>query len=119
MWALAAQGQDLIQSTLSDDDNGRFSKSEQQDIHNKLTDLEQLLLQQKTFLDREVILIQNEFKYLREGSERLGKKDWKGIVIGQLINLLMILALPPSQANQIMHAATALFVVISNKLIGN
>ncbi len=109
LWAIAEQGKALSEAASQDTENLPFTPSEIKKVNEKLDELKQLLLGGQQFQEREAAIIDNQFRYLKEASERLGRKDWLTILYGVLIPLAIQIALPPERANSLIQMASTMF----------
>jgi hypothetical protein len=110
LWATI--GQEKVLSTAASAltlNNSRFNTAEQNLIVGKLEDIKGYLLEGQQFAADQAETIEREFAYLRESSERLGRKDWLNAVLGGLFGLAVTLALEPEKAKGLITlAGTAL-----------
>jgi len=90
-------------------DNLPFTPAEQGLIGTKLDEIKAHLLQGQRFAAEEAETIEREFEYLRESSERLGRKDWLNTLLGALVGLAITLALDPAKARRILRLAGEVF----------
>jgi hypothetical protein len=110
LWATI--GQEKVLSTAASSanlDNRPFAAAEQTLIAAKLDEIKAYLLQGQQFAAEEAETVEQEFTYLRESSERLGKKDWLNNLLGGLVGLAIGLALDPEKARGLLRLAGALF----------
>lgn len=89
-------------SVSATEENSQFSDTEKSVIFSRLEEIKQSLVtsleeQELPAMERQAKLehIASEIKYLKDGAERLGKKDWKNAVIGVIFGLISTLALSP------------------------
>jgi hypothetical protein len=110
LWATI--GQEKVLSTAAAStalDNRPLTAAEQSLIAAKLDEIKAYLLQGQQFAAEEAETVEREFIYLRESSERLGKKDWLNNLLGGLVGLAIGLALDPEKARGLLRLAGAVF----------
>jgi hypothetical protein len=108
LWASIGQEKALATAASSTTlDNRLFTLDEHQQIAKKLDDIKGYILEGQTFNAQQADSIEGEFIYLREASERLGRKDWLNNLIGGLFALAVGLALDPAKAKGLMAMAGA------------
>jgi hypothetical protein len=74
-----------------------------------LDEIKGYLLEGQQFAAEQCASIEREFAYLRESSERLGRKDWLNNLLGGLVGLAIGLALDPEKARGLLRLAGAVF----------
>ena len=110
LWATIGQERSLqLAATSTTLDNRPFSAAERSLVVTKLDEIKGYLLQGQQFAADHAETIEQEFAYLRESSERLGRKDWLNNLLGGLVGLAIGLALDPEKAGGLLRLAGAVF----------
>ena len=110
LWASVGQEKVLANAVSSANVNNRpFDESERNLIHAKLDELKAYLLGAQQFYSVQASFIEREFAYLREASERLGRKDWLNLLLGGLMAMAITLALEPEKAKGLLALAATAF----------
>jgi hypothetical protein len=110
LWASISQEQVLSTAAASTTlDNRPFTTAEQSLIAAKLDDIKGYLLEGQEFAADQAETVERELAYLRESSERLGRKDWLNNLLGGLVGLAIGLALDPEKARGTLRMAGAVF----------
>jgi hypothetical protein len=66
------------------------------------------MLESRLFAVEEMALIEQEFDYLNESLERLGRKDWLNVLLGGMVGLGIKLALEPGRIKDLLGLAGAM-----------
>jgi hypothetical protein len=109
LWAMAQQGRVLSDAATGDTTNLPFTPAEIAGIFTRLEELKRFLITSQQFHARESAIIDAQFRYLRDSSERMGRKDWFNIAFSVLISVVVSVALPPENAKALLEMAGALF----------
>jgi hypothetical protein len=110
LWA--SIGQEKVLSTAASSktlDNRPFIAAEQNLIATKLDEIKGYILEGQHLATEQVETVEREFAYLKESSERLGRKDWLNVLLGALVSLAIGLALDPEKARGLLRLAGAVF----------
>ena len=110
LWA--SIGQEKVLSTAASSktlDNRPFIAAEQNLIARKLDEIKGYILEGQHLATEQVETVEREFAYLKESSERLGRKDWLNVLLGALVSLAIGLALDPEKARGLLRLAGAVF----------
>lgn len=110
LWATI--GQEKVLSTAASSktlDNRPFTAAEQSLIAAKLDGIRAYLVEGQQFAATEAETVERELAYLRESSERLGRKDWLNNLLGGLVGLAIGLALDPEKARGLLRLAGTVF----------
>lgn len=78
--------------------NTSFAEHELAMINRSLDEVKAYLLEGQQFSSEQQAFIEHEFSYLREASERVGRKDWLNLLAGALMSIVVSLALEPERA---------------------
>lgn len=114
LWGAISQEANLISAT-SDTDNTPFSADERVYIRSGLNEINQYLLTAHR-LDPE--LVEGHLKYLVESSDRLGRKDWKNLLLATLVSIVMSGVLPAESVREVfMFVGTVLRQILTTSLL--
>jgi hypothetical protein len=86
-------------------DNAPFSPPELVKIATSLAQIRQAISGRPDVLPEQLDFISRKLDYLREASERLGRKDWIGLAIGTIGSAILTIALTPEVQKTILQAA--------------
>jgi hypothetical protein len=109
LWASIGQERALSDAASYTSDNHPFTPAEQKVVAKALEDLKQHLLTEQEFQVEQAKVIEERFTYLKEASERLGRKDWLNTALGGFVGLIVGLALDPDKARSLLGMAGNLF----------
>ncbi len=109
LWAAIGQEKALFAAVSTTSNNDPFTPSERHDVATKLDELKQQFLCAQQFQMEQADFIERQFTYLREASERLGRKDWLNTALGGFVALIVGLALEPEKAKGLLALAGTLF----------
>jgi hypothetical protein len=118
LWAAVGKERELSEAASSHLENKPFTVAEKSEIAAKLGELKHYLLSGQQFQIAQTKYIDEQFRYLRESSERLGRKDWLNIAFSTLINLAVTLALPPERATGLLQLAGSLLKSLWHEVHG-
>jgi len=115
LWGAISQEANLIESATSDMDNTPFTADEKTYILSGLNEIKQNLLTAHK-LDAE--LVEGHIKYLVESSDRLGRKDWKNLLLATIVSMVMSGALPSESVREVfMFIGTVLSRILKTQLL--
>jgi len=115
LWNSISQGTDLIDSAASDTPNTPFTPDEKKYILSGLNEIKQYFLTAHK-LDSE--LVEGRINYLIEASERLGRKDWKNLLLATLISIIVSAAFPPEMVRELfIFVGTVLRQILETPLL--
>jgi hypothetical protein len=100
LWQSLGQETDLIHDAAESTDVSFFNEEDKDRIADSLNIIKEQLLALSPG-ESQKIIINTQFTYLEEASQRLTKKDWKTIVIGTLLGLAIDLSLEPAKAKSL------------------
>jgi hypothetical protein len=110
LWATVAQETALPKGASSPSlDNRPFTSAECSHIHAKLDEIKSYILEGQQFAAEQAETVEREFAYLKESSERLGRKDWLTSFLGVLMSLVIGFAFDPVKAKGILRLAGEAF----------
>lgn len=114
LWSELPNDSKLIGSTLDDSDNSKFTAREKKLVLKGLEEIKQYLLDAHK-LDPE--LVEGQLKYLIDSANRLGRKDWKNILISTIFSIIIQGGIAGHSAQEIFHFVwTVLSSVLIQKL---
>jgi hypothetical protein len=115
LWGAISQESNLIDSATSDTDNTPFTADEKTYILSGLNEIKQHLLTAHK-LDPE--LVEGRINYLIESSERLGRKDWKNLLLATLVSIIVAAALPSDAVRELFRfVGTVLRQILNSPLV--
>ncbi len=86
LWASVGQERALANAAASEGvDNKPFTPVERQIISASLKEIKARLLSMQQFDSRQAAIIDNQFKYLDEAGQRMGRKDWLMLSVGTMV----------------------------------
>lgn len=110
LWAVAAAEQEIIEAGASDKLNNKgFSRAEKRVISTRLTELKSLILESQPLDQQRADFVDEQLRYLRDASDRLGRKDWINIAISTLLNIGITVLMDGQKRNAVMGAASEAF----------
>ena len=109
LWTISSQEKALLATASATSINDPFTLAERLEVAAKLEELKQHLLDEQGFRAGQADFIEAQFTYLKEASERLGRKDWLNTALGGLVGLIVGLALDPEKAKGVLAMAASLF----------
>jgi hypothetical protein len=109
LWASVVGEHALSDAASSTSDNRLFTLSERSLIAAQLEELESNVLAGQQFQAKQAEFIEGQFAYLKDASERLGRKDWLNIALGTLVTIIVSAAFAPDQAKALLGMAGTLF----------
>jgi hypothetical protein len=109
LWASIGKEKVLSNAASSSDlENKPFNADEQKLIALKLDEIRKFVLEDQAFDAEHAEKIEREFSYLKESSQRLGRKDWLNVLLGGLFGLMLTLPLEPEKARGLLALAGTL-----------
>jgi hypothetical protein len=97
-WADFLKSGQTIEWNLASSEGERFSYQEVEEII-AAKERAKIKISELRLLPEQFHLIEGKLDYIAEKSKSLGKVDWKNIMIGTLVSLVVQLALPPETAS--------------------
>ena len=96
LWATISDERSLLEAgSTANSENLPFSKEEQIKVGQALDEIKKYLLMiQQLNLDQQK-KVQRQLDYLRDASERLGRKDWLNILISTILSTAVTIGLTP------------------------
>jgi hypothetical protein len=91
---------ELVESRPSDESNTPFSAEEKTYILSGLNEIKQYLLTAHQ-LDPEIV--EGRLKYLEDALPRLGRIDWKGVLVNTVIQIVVQAAVTPQATRDIIQ----------------
>lgn len=121
LWAMALQERAWLTSAETDiKTNTPFTTDEREHILRHLRTIEEFTIKTHSLTEAHQTHVRDQLRYLAEAASRVGRLDWKNLAASTFINIVVTLALNPSQAHQLLGLATELlgrFVVAAVKLL--
>ena len=85
--------------------NAPFTQEEQKKIGVALNEIKAYLCQLQSFSGEQQRFIEANFNYLKDAASRVGRKDWKVILLGTLISTAVTLAMTPDNTHALLRFA--------------
>lgn len=98
LWAAVSEEARLLEAASSEEDNSPFSADEKAYIISGIKEIKQYLLTAHK-LDPE--LVEARLNYLAEASDRLGRKDWKNLLLSTIVSIIVTASLPSDTIREI------------------
>lgn len=117
LWETVKSGAYLTDNNIATIDNNPFNVEEKQKIQSELEDIKKYIISLQEFEEKEKQHIDEQFKYLHDASDRMGKKDWYNLTLGALIQIGLMF-LTPENIKLALVYANNLFHMISSTLKG-
>jgi len=108
-WETVGDERVLSNALSSMNDNRDFDQSERLEISAKLDELKRHLIEGRKLDSEQVAFVEDQFRYLRQAADRVGRKDWLVILWATLVNQAITLALTPAQTRELVGSAGTLF----------
>jgi hypothetical protein len=95
MWAELAQARDFaIGPALGDTENTVFDEEEQEQISAQLRELREYLVSTQELTGDQLRMIDARLGYLEEAARRTRRIDWRNLLVGSLISLVLEQVVP-------------------------
>ncbi len=114
LWGTIANEKALPMAASAIIDNRLFTPAEHNLILAKLDEIKAYLRDGQDFTTEQAKVVEREFAYLRESSERLGRKDWLNSLLGGVVGMAIGLALDPQKARGLLGLAGSAFQSLWN-----
>jgi hypothetical protein len=96
--------------------NTEFTVNERAYISARLDEIRAFLLASADLANEQRELIAAQFEYVKEATKRLGRLDWKQVLVGTIIGMAINATVTPDRAQQLWHmiadAFTPLYKVV-------
>jgi hypothetical protein len=110
LWAeLGGERELLAPAAETDVQNTPFTSDEQAEIARQLRELKQYIQETYSLSEEETLALHARLDYLEEAAGRLGRIDWRNVVAGAMLTILVEAILPPD-------AVQGIFVVLLKTL---
>ena len=118
LWAVAAQERDFLQAaSVFDGANTEFTFEEQTYISARLDEMRAFLLASADLAKGQRELIAAQIEFTKEAAKRLGRTDWKGVMIGAFFTIVAAATIRPDSARQLWHMIAEAFTPLFTKLL--
>ncbi len=98
LWETVDAERNLLLSGSTDADNSPFSESEKEYLKAGVEEIREYLVSAHGFSND---VVEPQLRYLVESADRLGKKDFKNMLLGLLMGLVVNAAAPPETVQSI------------------
>jgi hypothetical protein len=89
LWATLSPAPPLATAATSPADNSPFTREEQLRLSLKLEDLKKYVKESAALNEDQLSHVDREFEYLGAAAERMGRVDWKNVLAGLLVSLVI------------------------------
>ncbi len=114
VWGAISSGANLVDTASSETSNEPFTSEQKRYVAIGLDEIKQYLLTAHK-LDPE--LVEGQINYLRESSERMGRKDWINVLISVLVGFILNATVTPDSARDIFRfVGTVLKDILQHQL---
>lgn len=103
-WAAIANEPNIVKFSDLDDDNSKFEEEELNQIRQGIGEINDYL---QNVLKIDVDIVNSRLSYLESAASRLGRKDWKIILLGVLTNIVTNAYATPEVTREIFTFAAA------------
>lgn len=106
LWGALADERALVDAAVQpDQDNSPFTADEKKYVSDSLREIKEYIVTTHSLSAAHTRLVEDRITYLLEASERVGRKDWINLTLATLINIILIVALPPDAARELLRFA--------------
>lgn len=104
-WNALEEEKQLIHAASISNDASFFTPEEQQHVTKSLNEIKDHIYQTLSPSEPQKIIIDAQIKYLQNAPERLTKKDWGLLLLGQLLAIAVEIARDPVKARELFRFA--------------
>lgn len=104
LWATVSSDTHLIR-LAADQDNRPFTLEEQFQVKKALNEIKAYLIKSNNLTAAQMRTVEARFDYMEEAAGRLGRKDWTGILVSNLIGIAITLMLSADSAKDLIRFA--------------
>ena len=98
LWAELTRQRSVLEApTSAPESNEPFGSEEKQSIQARLAEFQQMVVGLASPNEEQLDRIESQIKYLTDATDRLGKRDWSGLLVGTVISLLATASLSSNQ----------------------
>lgn len=117
LWAMALEDRNFLQAASGlEGANTEFSSDERTYISARLDAIRDFVLDSADLANEQRELIAAQFEYVKEATNRLGRTDWKAVLVGAFFTIAVAATVTPDLARQVWHmiaeAFTPLYKVV-------
>ncbi len=108
LWAMSGGETELIDAVSdSSEDNSRYSTTELSQISTAINEIKEFIVNTHQLSGERLNFIELRFAYLIEASERVGRKDWKNLLLSVLFSIVISLSLPQEASGELFRFTSA------------
>jgi hypothetical protein len=109
LWAMLGEENALSAAASAElyGENTPFTAEERKRVEASLTEVRSLLIASHSINSEMLGHIDARLEYLEQASERLGRKDWLNVAFSVITNIIIVVAVPPETARNILNVAGA------------
>lgn len=110
LWDGLAGENQLIQDTAEQSsDNLAFNQAELPQVRKALEEIKAYVIKTKELTEAQRKIVDARFNHMEEAATRMGRKDWLGLVIGNLLGIAFSLALNGDSTRDLFRFASLVF----------
>jgi hypothetical protein len=119
LWAMALQDRNFLQLTsVLESANTSFTPEERRYIASRLEEIRGFVIGPGDLDADQRQLVEAQIEYAKEATKRLGRLDWKGVLVNTLITIAVTAAFAPDRTNQLFHMAADFFMPLYQSVRG-
>ncbi len=117
LWRSISQEKKFVETvSLMKNDNSTFNSEEQKNIVKSLDELKRYIVKTYSLSELQLKLLNNQFEYLVDASNRLGRKDWLNILLSVVVTEIVQLSIQSDQARQLLRFVYQIFDWLIRKI---
>ena len=102
LWAELQSEAKLLEFDSGDSaENTPFTSDEQEEIARRLQELAANAKSTYSLSEAQMRVLNEKINYLIDAASRLGRTDWRGVLVGTMLSFVLSAALPPDTARHI------------------
>jgi hypothetical protein len=106
LWSVVFEEKALVEASMTaNTDNTQFSKEEKLYIKDALREIREYIHKTNNLSEEQVRVVGDRFNYLEGAVERVGRKDWVNLALATMVNIILIVTIPPEPARELMRFA--------------
>jgi hypothetical protein len=109
LWAMALQDRKFLQPSVVEGTNTEFTPDERGYISARLDEIRNFALASADLTIEQRELIEAEIEYTKEATKRLGRTDWKSVLVGVFFTIVVAATVTPDRAQQLLHMMAEAF----------
>lgn len=119
LWETVLQNSEFRELTdVLQSENTGFTHAEQKYISDQLRGISDSVLTSVELQSEQRQLIEAQIRYTEEAANRLGRIDWKGVLVNTLFTIAVTAAFTPDTTRQLFHTAASAFMPLYQAVSG-